>query len=127
MCSSDLVPDSGGTWWLPRMIGAPRALGLALFGDKLPAAQAEAWGLIWKCVDDDQLEPVVRAMAATLASGPTLGFARIKQAMQAAAGNSLEAQLELERDFQRELGNSADYAEGVAAFMEKRVPRFSGR
>ncbi len=126
-CKLGLVPDSGGTWWLPRMIGAPRALGLALFGDRLPAAQAEAWGLIWKCVDDDQLEPVVHAMAATLAAGPTFGFARIKQAMQAAAGNSLEAQLDLERDFQRELGNSADYAEGVAAFIEKRAPRFLGR
>ena len=126
-CKLGLVPDSGGTWWLPRMLGAPRALGLALFGDKLPAAQAEAWGLIWKCVDDDQLQPAVRAMAATLAAGPTLGFARIKQAMQAAAANTLEAQLDLERDFQRELGNSADYAEGVAAFMDKRAPRFAGR
>jgi 2-(1,2-epoxy-1,2-dihydrophenyl)acetyl-CoA isomerase len=126
-CKLGLVPDSGGTWWLPRMIGAPRALGLALFGDKLSAAQAESWGLIWKCVDDDALATETRAMAAALASGPTLGFARIKQAIQAAAGNSLEAQLDLERDFQRELGNSADYAEGVAAFMEKRVPRFSGR
>lgn len=126
-CKLGLVPDSGGTWWLPRMIGAPRALGLALFGDKLPAAQAEAWGLIWKCVDDEQLVPTVQAMAAALAVGPTVGFARIKQAIQAAAGNSLEAQLDLERDLQRELGYSADYAEGVAAFMEKRAPRFLGQ
>jgi 2-(1,2-epoxy-1,2-dihydrophenyl)acetyl-CoA isomerase len=78
-------------------------------------------------VDDAELLPAVRAMAATLAAGPTLGFARIKQAMQAAHGNSLDAQLDLERDFQRELGNSADYLEGVTAFMEKRAPRFTGR
>ncbi len=126
-CRLGLVPDSGGTWWLPRMLGAPRALGLALFGDKLPAERAEAWGLIWKCVDDDQLQATVRTMAQGLACGPTLGFARIKQAMQAAQDNGLEAQLDLERDLQRELGNSADYLEGVTAFMEKRAPRFTGR
>jgi 2-(1,2-epoxy-1,2-dihydrophenyl)acetyl-CoA isomerase len=121
-----LIPDAGGTYFLTRRLGSPRALGLALFADKLPAEQAQAWGLIWKCVDDAQLMPTVRQMAAQLAAGPTLGFARTKQAIYAAERQSLEQQLDLERDTQRELGRSHDYREGVAAFLEKRTPRFAG-
>jgi len=121
-----LVPDSGGTWVLPRLVGNARAFGLALLGEKLSAEQAEQWGLIWKCVDDGELIPTVRKVAEQLAAGPTRGFARTKQALYAASGLALEASLDLERDFQRELGRSRDYREGVAAFTEKRAPRFTG-
>jgi 2-(1,2-epoxy-1,2-dihydrophenyl)acetyl-CoA isomerase len=125
-CKLGLIPDAGGTYFLTRRLGSQRALGLAFFGDKLSAEQAEAWGLIWRCVDDDQLMPTVRAMAAQLASGPTRGFARTKQAIYAAERQALEAQLDLERDTQRELGFGDDYKEGVAAFLDKRAPRFTG-
>jgi 2-(1,2-epoxy-1,2-dihydrophenyl)acetyl-CoA isomerase len=121
-----LVPDAGGTYFLTQRLGAPRALGLALFAEKLTAEQAEAWGLIWKCVDDHLLAPIVRGMAEQLAAGPTLGYARTKQAIHAAEVQSLEQQLDLERDSQRELGFSHDYREGVAAFLGKRTPRFKG-
>ncbi len=122
-----LVPDSGGTWFLPRALGTPRALGLALLGEKLPAEQAAQWGLIWRCVEDAELAAVVDALAQGFAAAPTRGLARTKQAMYAGWGRSLGEQLDVERDFQAELGRSADYAEGVAAFAEKRTPRFSGR
>jgi 2-(1,2-epoxy-1,2-dihydrophenyl)acetyl-CoA isomerase len=126
-CKLGLVPDSGGTWFLPRLVGPARALGLALLGGKLPAEQAVAWGLIWQCVDDADLATTVDTLARQLVAAPTLGLARTKQAMHAGWHQDLDAQLDLERDFQRELGYSADYAEGVAAFLDKRPPRFTGR
>jgi 2-(1,2-epoxy-1,2-dihydrophenyl)acetyl-CoA isomerase len=122
-----LVPDSGGTWFLPRLVGTARAMGLAMLGEKLSAEQAAQWGLIWKCVEDAELVPVVDALARQLALAPTLGIARTKQAMYGGWGRTLEQQLDVERDYQRELGRTADYAEGVAAFAEKRSPRFVGR
>jgi 2-(1,2-epoxy-1,2-dihydrophenyl)acetyl-CoA isomerase len=122
-----LVPDCGGTWWLPRLLGPARAMGLALTAEKLAAEQAEAWGLIWKCVDDDALMATVGALARQLAAGPTRGYVRTRQAIEAAATLTLDASLELERDFQRELGQGDDYREGVAAFIAKRPPRFGGR
>ena len=126
-CRLGLVPDSGGTYFLPRLAGSARAMGLALLGDKLPAEQAERWGLIWKVVDDDQLMGEATALARTLASGPTKGYALTKKALCASWGNSLDAQLDLERDLQREAGLSEDYREGVAAFMQKRKPGFKGK
>jgi 2-(1,2-epoxy-1,2-dihydrophenyl)acetyl-CoA isomerase len=122
-----LVPDSGGTWTLPRLLGNARALGLAMLGEKLPAEEAAAWGLIWKCVDDADLKSTVDALASQLAAAPTRGLASTKHAIYASWQHTLEAQLDLERDLQRELGASADYAEGVAAFAEKRTPRFTGQ
>jgi 2-(1,2-epoxy-1,2-dihydrophenyl)acetyl-CoA isomerase len=122
-----LVPDCGGTWWLPRLVGPARAMGLTLLGDKLPAAQAEEWGLIWRCVEDDELMPTVMAAARQLAAGPTRGYLRTRQAIEASMLSSLSDALDLERDFQRELGASADYREGVAAFSEKRTARFTGQ
>jgi 2-(1,2-epoxy-1,2-dihydrophenyl)acetyl-CoA isomerase len=122
-----LVPDSGGTWFLPRLVGSARALGLALLGEKLPAEDAAAWGLIWRCVADDEFQAAVEALAAHFASAPTRGLARTKQAIYESFGRTLEQQLDVERDYQGELGRSADYAEGVAAFSAKRAPRFTGR
>ena len=126
-CKIGLIPDSGGTYWLPRLAGAARAMGLAMLGDKVTAEQAEAWGLIWKCVDDDKFAASVDALGAQLAQGPTKGLAAIKQALHAAERNTLDQQLKLERDLQRMLGYSEDYREGVAAFAGKRAPRFTGR
>src|SRR5208283_612843 len=114
-CKLGLVPDAGGTWILPRLVGQARALGLTLLGEKLPAEQAAAWGLIWRCVEDEELAPTVEALASKLAQAPTLGLAATKRALRAAWQHSLAGQLDLERDVQRELGRSADYGEGVAA------------
>ena len=122
-----LVPDSGGTYWLPRLVGPARAMGLSLLGDKLSASDAQAWGLIWKCVDDAELASTVDALLAQLAQAPTRGLAAIKAALHDSEHNTLEQQLALERDLQRALGYSDDYREGVAAFVEKRPPRFTGR
>lgn len=126
-CKIGLLPDSGGTYFLPRRVGTARAMGLALLGDKLPAEQAAAWGLIWQCVDDDKLAEAAETLLQQFAAAPTRGLAATKLALYAAAGNTLEAQLDLERDLQRELGRSADYREGVAAFTAKRPPRFTGK
>lgn len=125
-CKIGLVPDSGGTYFLPRALGTPRAMGLAMLGDKLSAEQAEAWGLIWKCVDDAEFASTVDALLAQLAQAPTRGLAAIKHALYA-DNDSLEAALTLERDLQRELGYSADYREGVDAFLNKRPPKFTGK
>jgi 2-(1,2-epoxy-1,2-dihydrophenyl)acetyl-CoA isomerase len=126
-CKIGLVPDSGGTYFLPRLVGAARAMGLAMLGDRLSAEQAAAWGLIWKCVDDGEFGATTDALVAQLADAPTAGLAAIKRALYASSGNTLEQQLDVERDAQRALGYSADYREGVAAFLDKRAPRFSGR
>jgi len=125
-CKLGLVPDAGGTWALPRLVGTARAMGLAMLGDKLSAEQAAAWGLIWKCVDDEQLMTEADKLAIHFSNAPTRGLARTKQALYASSGNSLEQQLELERASQQELGFGHDYREGVAAFMEKRSPSFTG-
>ena len=122
-----LIPDSGGTWLLPRLAGDARARGMALLGEPLPAETAERWGMIWKCVDDDALVDEATAVCEQLARAPTGALAAIKLALDAAAGNSLSAQLDLERDVQYRLGLTHDYQEGVAAFMEKREPKFKGR
>jgi 2-(1,2-epoxy-1,2-dihydrophenyl)acetyl-CoA isomerase len=122
-----LIPDTGGTYFLPRLAGTARAMGMALLGEKITAEQAAAWGLIWQCVEDAELAPTADRLAAHFAQAPTRGLARTKQALYASPGNSLEAQLDLERDYMSELGASDDYREGVAAFMAKRPPKFSGR
>lgn len=126
-CKLGLVPDAGGTWLLPQLVGRARAVGLALLGDKLTAEQAAQWGLIWKCVATADFEAEVNSIAKTLAAGPTLGYVRTREAIDAAATSTLDAQLDMERDMQRELGNSQDYAEGVKAFIGKRPPVFVGQ
>lgn len=125
-CRIGLVPDSGGTYFLPRLAGSANAMALALLGEAVPAERAQSMGLIWKCVDDDKLMDEARALARHLANQPTKGLALIKQALNASAGNDLDRQLDLERDFQRIAGRTEDYREGVAAFLEKRKPQFKG-
>ncbi|WP_421917505.1 2-(1,2-epoxy-1,2-dihydrophenyl)acetyl-CoA isomerase PaaG [Mesorhizobium sp.] len=122
-----LLPDSGGTWSLPRLLGEARAKGLAMTAQPLPAETAAEWGMIWKVADDDRLMDEAQTLARQLAAGPTFGLGLIKQAIQAAAVNSLDQQLDLERDLQRMAGRSADYAEGVAAFLDKRPAEFTGK
>ena len=122
-----LVPDSGGTWFLPRLVGDARARGLALLAQELPAEKAASWGLIWRAVDDEVLMHEAARICEHFAMAPTQGLALIKQALNASATNSLDAQLDLERDFQRAASLTPDYAEGVRAFMEKRKANFTGR
>lgn len=121
-----LIPDTGGTWFLPQRVGMARAMGLALLADKLPAEKAAEWGLIWQAVEDAEFATTVDALAAKLAAMPTKALVRTRQAMHAAPMHTLEQQLSMEGGLMRELGWCHDYAEGVAAFMEKRAPRFTG-
>jgi 2-(1,2-epoxy-1,2-dihydrophenyl)acetyl-CoA isomerase len=121
-----LIPDCGGTWLLPHLAGSARALGLALLGERLGAQQAAEWGLIWRCVEDSELSAVIEDLAQRLVEAAPAAVARTKQAIHGAGSRTLEQQLEVERDMQRELGGTADFAEGVAAFLQKRPPRFTG-
>jgi 2-(1,2-epoxy-1,2-dihydrophenyl)acetyl-CoA isomerase len=125
-CRLGLIPDTGGTWHLPRLVGMARATGLAMLGDKLSAEKAEQWGLIWRCVPDADLMTEVMVMATHFATAPTKGLAFTKKALQASYANTLPEQLQLEGAMMRELGNSHDYREGVAAFLAKRPANFTG-
>jgi len=122
-----LIPDSGGTWHLPRLVGMARARGLALLAEPLPARKAEDWGMIWKAVDDATLMDEAHKLCAHFASAPTYGLSLIKRALNASADNTLDQQLDLERDSQRDASLAPDYQEGVSAFMNKRKPNFTGR
>lgn len=125
-CKLGLIPDTGGTWILPRLIGPARATGLAMLGEKLSAETAEQWGLIWKSVADTALMDEALAMAEHFAAAPTRGLAFTKKAFQASYANTLPEQLKLEGEMMRELGYSHDYREGVAAFVAKRPAHFKG-
>jgi len=122
-----LVPDCGGTWFLPRLIGTARARALMMLAEPLPADTAAEWGMIWRVVDDDRLMQEAQALTARLASGPTVALGLIKQALDESADNDLAGQLDLERDLQIEAAETPDHAEGVRAFLEKRAPVFTGR
>jgi 2-(1,2-epoxy-1,2-dihydrophenyl)acetyl-CoA isomerase len=122
-----LIPDAGGTWILPRLVGQARARGLALLAEPLRAEKAEAWGLIWKAVDDGALMTEAEALCAQFATAPTYGLGLIKQALEASESNDLQTQLDLERKLQRQAGSHEDYKEGVRAFLAKRKPVFSGK
>lgn len=121
-----LIPDAGGTYWLPRQVGMARARGAALFAEKVPARQAADWGMIWEAVPDDGFAAHVAARAGALAAGPTVAYRLVKQALRASPANGLEAQLALEAQLQGEAGATADFREGVAAFLEKRPARYRG-
>jgi 2-(1,2-epoxy-1,2-dihydrophenyl)acetyl-CoA isomerase len=125
-CKLGLIPDTGGTYFLPRLVGTQQAMGMALLGDKVTAKRAVEIGLIWECVADDQFHAHINRIAATLASGPPLGYAKTKQAIYESANNDLETQLIVEGQLMRLCGFSHDYREGVAAFKEKRTPKFRG-
>ena len=121
-----LIPDAGGTWWLPRQVGFARAMGAALFAEPVGADEAAAGGLIWQAVPDERFAETVRARARQLADGPTAAYRLAKRALRAGLANDLPAQLALEAELQAEAGRTADFREGVAAFREKRSPRFRG-
>ena len=126
-CKLGLVPDTGGTYFLPRLAGAARAMGMAMLGEKVTAQQAADWGLIWRCVEDEQFEAEVEALLAQLAAAPTLALARTKQVIYHSAHSTLDEQLMIERDAMRELSQTRDYREGVDAFLNTRAPEFHGR
>ena len=121
-----LIPDLGGTWFLPHTVGDAHARALAMLGTSVPAEEAERLGMVWQVFDDADLMPEALELARKMAAGPTLSYAAIKQAMNRAGTNSLDQQLDLERDSQRALGKSADFKEGVAAFLAKRAATFTG-
>jgi 2-(1,2-epoxy-1,2-dihydrophenyl)acetyl-CoA isomerase len=122
-----LIPDSGGSWILPRLVGQARAMALALTGEPVPAAKAEEWGMIWKCIDDAELDSEVDSIAEKLAALPPLGLAAIKSIIRSTWGRTLPEELKLQRDEMRRLGFTQDYREGVAAFLEKRPAKFVGK
>jgi len=125
-CKVGLIPDCGGTWSLPRLVGLARARGLMLLGERIQAEQALEWGMIWRCVEDAELTDVTITLARHLATQPTTGLALTRRALAASAVHTLDAQLDVERDLQRLAGRTRDYQEGVRAFMAKRAPHFEG-